>query len=150
MWAVKKQESYETHKLWRVFHCSCKPSVTEHYYSFRHNLYFHKLITSPYITISRNLSTNYIHYITVMSWLVHQSESLHHSNLKHGSAHLLCMYGFLLGCLATDPDVNKTSTSTVLERHLQNMATGMGGYIKHKIVISAISWSNYTDSNCGP
>ena len=33
-----------------------------------------------YFVISHDLSTNhYTHYITVMSWFVHQSESLHHS-----------------------------------------------------------------------
>ena len=37
-------------------------------------------IHCSYFAVSHDLSTNhYTHYITVMSWFVHQSESLHHS-----------------------------------------------------------------------
>ena len=97
------------YKPWRVFHCSPKPSATKHYYSFRHNLYFHKLITSHYITMSRFAASYFIDHgshfpyilcgqrewadpqrgMAIIMWSYHASCPLHHHNLHciHQSLH---------------------------------------------------------------
>jgi len=76
------------------------------------NIIVYTTITSLYIIESTSITSLLHHCITISYYTIH---------LEHGPPHLLCMYGFLLGCLATNPDVDNTSF-TVFKWHLQNMA----------------------------
>ena len=115
-----------------LHHCTslCIPPL-HHYYTIVYTSIIsllHHCVYLHYITItSLCIPPSYHYYIIVYTYyyiIVYTSITslLHHCitisiHLEHGPPHLLCMYGFLLGCLATNPDVDNTSF-TVFKWHL--------------------------------